>query len=94
MGGSLANAGACCVELGRISTNWDEIDWASVAARDFRSADVKEAKAAEFLLHGSFPWELVERIRIHSMTIGQQVTAVIPARAHNPTVQIEKDWYF
>jgi hypothetical protein len=82
------------VEFRKNLNELDQIDWALVAARDFRSADVKEAKAAEFLLHGSFPWELVERIGIHSMTIGQQVTTMIAAGAHNPTVRIEKDWYF
>jgi ssDNA thymidine ADP-ribosyltransferase, DarT len=91
---SLANAGAYYVEFRKNLNELDQIDWASVAATDFRSADVKEAKAAEFLLHGSFPWELVERIGVHSMNIGQQVTTMIAAGAHNPTVQIEKDWYF
>lgn len=91
---SLANAGAYYVEFRKNLNDPNQIDWTSVVARDFRSADVKEAKAAEFLLHGSFPWELVERIGVHSLHIGQQVTTMIAAGTHHPTVQIEKDWYF
>jgi len=52
---SLANAGAYYVEFRKNLNDLNQIDWTSVFARDFRSADVKEAKAAEFLLHGSFP---------------------------------------
>jgi hypothetical protein len=91
---SLTNAGAYYVEFRKDLNELDQVDWTSVAATDFRSADVKEAKAAEFLLHGSFPWELVERIGVHSLNIGQQVTTLIAAGAHHPTVQIAKDWYF
>lgn len=91
---SLTNAGAYYVEFRKNLDELDQIDWDAVAARDFRSPDVKEAKAAEFLLHGSFPWELVERIGVYSMTIGQQVTTMIAAGPHHPTVQVLRDWYF
>ena len=91
---SLANAGAYYVEFRKSLDELDEIDWDAVAARDFRSSDVKEAKAAEFLLHGSFPWKLVEKVGVHSMAIGRQASTMIAAGTHRPTVQIERDWYF
>lgn len=91
---SLANAGAYYVEFRKSLDELDEIDWNAVAARDFRSSDVKEAKAAEFLLHGSFPWKLVEKVGVHSMVVGRQVSTMIAAGTHHPTVQIERDWYF
>jgi hypothetical protein len=91
---SLANAGAYYVEFRKNLDELGEIDWDAVAARDFRSSDVKEAKAAEFLLHGSFPWKLVEKIGVHSMAVGRQASTMIAAGTHHPTVQIERDWYF
>lgn len=91
---SLANAGAYYVEFRKSLDELDEIDWNAVAARDFRSSDVKEAKAAEFLLHGPFPWKLVEKVGVHSMVVGRQVSTMIAAGTHHPTVQIERDWYF
>lgn len=91
---SLANAGAYYVEFRKSLDELGEIDWNAVAARDFRSSDVKEAKAAEFLLHGSFPWKLVEKVGVHSMAVGRQASAMIAEGTHHPTVQIERDWYF
>jgi hypothetical protein len=91
---SLSNAGAYYVEFKKDLAQLDQIDWEAVAATDFRPADVREAKAAEFLLHGSFPWELVERIGVQSMAIGQQVTTMIAAGNHHPTVEVKRDWYF
>jgi hypothetical protein len=91
---SPTNAGAYYVEFRKTLGELDQIDWDAVAARDFRSSDVKEAKAAEFLLYGAFPWALVERIGVQSMTVGQQVTRVIASGLHHPTVQILRDWYF
>jgi hypothetical protein len=93
-GFSLSNAGAYYVEFRKNLAELDEINWDAVAGTDFRSADVKEAKAAEFLLQDSFPWELVERVGVHSMTVGQQVTTTIAAGTHQPTVEICRDWYF
>lgn len=94
LGISLANAGAYYVEFRKSLDELDEIDWVAVASRDFRSSDVKDAKAAEFLLHGSFPWKLVEKVGVHSMAVGRKVSTMIAAGTHLPTVQIERDWYF
>ncbi len=91
---SLSNAGAYYVQFKRDLAELDQIDWNAVAATDFRSSDVRESKAAEFLLHGSFPWRLVERVGVHSMRVGQQVTTMVAAGAHPPTVEVKPDWYF
>jgi hypothetical protein len=56
--------------------------------------DLGRAKAAEFLLYGAFPLLLVERIGVQSITVGQQVTRMIAAGTHHPTVQILREWYF
>lgn len=91
---SLSNAGAIYTqfrsELGRL----DEINWDAVAARDFRPADVKEAKQAEFLVQQSFPWQLVERIGVYSQGIAQRVYAAMNGADHRPRVEIRREWYY
>jgi hypothetical protein len=65
-----------------------------VFANDFRPADVKEGKQAEFLVHQSFPWELVERIGVSSQGMAQQVANAMQGLAHRPRVEIRSDWYY
>jgi hypothetical protein len=72
----------------------DEVNWPAVAARDFRSADIKEGKQAEFLLHRTFPSQLVRRIGVYDRSIAQQVSQVLHGAAHRPIVEIRSDWYF
>jgi ssDNA thymidine ADP-ribosyltransferase, DarT len=62
--------------------------------RDFQPADVKEGKQAEFLVHQSFPWELVERIGVVSQGVAQRVANAMEGSAHRPRVEIRPDWYY
>ena len=91
---SLSNAGAFytqfCSDLGDLQ----QIDWATVGATDFRHSTVKEGKQAEFLLHGSFPWELVRRIGVHSPAVQARAIAAIAAGPHRPVVGVQKGWYY
>jgi ssDNA thymidine ADP-ribosyltransferase, DarT len=57
---------------------------------DFR----QEGKQAEFLLEHSFPWRLVERIRVTGQGMAQQVANVIRQAAHRPRLEIKPDWYY
>jgi hypothetical protein len=65
-----------------------------VAVTDFRSAEVKEAKQAEFLVQQAFPWQLVDRIGVHSQGIGQQVSNAMQGAVHRPRIEIKSDWYY
>ena len=91
---SLSNAGAVYTQFRSDLTQLDEIKWDAVTARDFRPADVKEAKQAEFLIQQSFPWHLVERIGVHSQDIAQQVYGALNGAGHRPRVEIRKEWYY
>ncbi|MGH7556381.1 MAG: type II toxin-antitoxin system toxin DNA ADP-ribosyl transferase DarT [Gemmatimonadota bacterium] len=91
---SLSNAGAFYAEFRSQLEELDQLDWAAIAARDFRAEEVKEKKQAEFLVHGSFPWELVERIGVLSRDIQVEVAALLSEAAHRPAVEIQSDWYF
>ena len=91
---SLSNAGAYYTQFRARLDQLDEVNWPAVAATDFRSTEVKEGKQAEFLVHHSFPWELVRRIGVLDRSIAQQVASAIHGAAHRPVVEIRRDWYF
>lgn len=80
--------------FGRASDQLEEINWAAVAARDFRSADIKEGKQAEFLVETSLPWELTERVGAHSKEMAQRVSDALRGASHRPKVEIKRDWFF
>jgi hypothetical protein len=91
---SLSNAGAVYAQFRSRLDQLDEVNWPAVFANDFRPADVKEGKQAEFLVHQSFPWELVERIGVSSQGMAQQVANAMQGLAHRPRVEIRSDWYY
>jgi hypothetical protein len=92
---SLSNAGAVYTEFRAHLNQLGEINWRAVSATDFRAADIKEGKQAEFLLHGFFPWHLVRRVGVHSRAIQARVTALLAGAAHQPPVEVRAgEWYF
>lgn len=91
---SLSNAGAYYTEFRSRVEELEELDWSDIAALDFRGARVKEHKQAEFLLHGRFAFELVDRIGVVSPTIQSRVSVAISESAHKPVVRVIPEWYF
>jgi len=92
---SLANAGANYSEFRKEVGHLSDVNWPAVAASDFRPREIKEGKQAEFLLHGSFPWELVSRIGVHSLTIARRAHAALDTGGrHRPAIEILPNWYF
>ena len=65
-----------------------------MAARDFRPADIKEGKQAEFLGHNAFPWALVERIGVLSQGVAQRVAQEVQGAQHRPAVEVKREWYY
>jgi len=91
---SLSNAGARYTTFRCRVDELDQLDWQAIAARDFRSAEVKEGKQAEFLLHGGFPWKLIGRIGVRSAGVQAEVAAALREAADRPVVEIRPDWYY
>lgn len=91
---TLSNAGAYYFEDRAELAQLNEIDWNAVQARDWRNPDFKHAKQAEFLVESAVDWSLVERIGVLSQAVGQQALASLRTGAHQPTVQIIRDWYY
>jgi len=91
---SLSNAGAVYTQFRADMDYLEELDWHAIDATDFRSAEVKESKQAEFLIRDFFPWDLVERIGIHSIGIRSQVNAALRGTTHRPALEIRQEWYY
>ena len=70
------------------------LDWTAIQARDFRADEVKEGKQAEFLLHGRFPFDLVERVGVLSIAVQASVKEAIAGGGHRPAVEVRRDWYY
>lgn len=91
---SLSNAGAFYTQFRARLDQLGEVNWAGVAATDFRPTDVKEAKQAEFLVEQSFPWHLVERIGLYSQAIAPRVASAMQGGAHRPRLEVKRDWFY
>lgn len=91
---SLSNVGAYYTEFRSELSALDELDWEAIRNNDFRSREVKEAKQAEFLVHPTFPWELVSRIGVRTAGVGEKAAEALQTGQHRPGVEIRPDWYY
>lgn len=91
---SLSNAGAVYTEFRKRLDQLGEVNWAAVAATDFRDAEIKEGKQSEFLVQGFFPWHLVRRIGVQSPAVQQRVLQALAGASHRPAVKVCREWYF
>lgn len=91
---SLSNAGARYTEFRSQLGELDELDWNAIAANDFRDPDVKERKQSEFLVHGHFPFDLVNRIGVRLTAMQTHAMAALANVHHKPQVEVRPDWYF
>lgn len=89
-----ANAGAYYTPFHADVAALDQLNWPAIAERDFRSADVKEAKQSEFLVHDRFPWELVRRIGVRDNAIAARAHEAMQHAAHRPPIEIQPSWYY
>ena len=91
---TLSNAGAVYTEFRNRLDQLDEVDWAAVASTDFRDAQVKEGKQAEFLIRDFFPWHLVRRIGAIDAGVYGQALRALEGAAHRPAVEVRREWYY
>ena len=95
---TLSNAGAYYFEDRSNLANLHEIDWDAVAANKWAGHGLPHSgshgKQAEFLVEGSFPWELVERIGVQNQATYTQVAHTLTASAHKPQLEIKTEWYY
>ena len=91
---TLSNAGAYYPEFRADVGQLHEINWPAVLSNDFRHPDNKEGKQAEFLVHQSFPWKLVERVGVYSAAVARQVADAMDGAAHRPPIEVLRAWYY
>lgn len=88
------NAGARYATFYADIAQLGEVNWDAVAARDFRTTEIKDGKQAEFLVESSFPWELVERLGVLNARVQHNAEEVIRDANHRPSVIVERSWYY
>lgn len=95
---TLSNAGSYYFEDRASLAQLGEINWNAVAANVWSGngvdRSVKEGKQAEFLVEEWFPWKLVERIGVQSLSVHQQVASLLVGQGHQPQLAIRREWYY
>lgn len=91
---SLSNAGAAYTEFRDDLADLGDLDWAAIAARDFRGREVKEGKQAELLVRDDFPWDLVRAVVARSEGTARRAAAAFAQANHRPMVRADPSWYF
>jgi hypothetical protein len=89
---STINAGARYADFFQQEADLNKLNWAAIQSNDFRSADFKEGKQAEFLLYKNFPWELIEKIGVINPEMLAKTEAIV--KSNQPLVAIEPSWYY
>ncbi|MFW6152258.1 MAG: DUF4433 domain-containing protein [Verrucomicrobiota bacterium] len=89
---TLQNAGSCYFEDRTDLDDLDQIDWNAVRSVSWQNCIDK--KQAEFLLERSCPWNLIERIGVHTKGIFDQVQQTLERTQHKPIVEVKRDWYY
>jgi hypothetical protein len=88
------NAGTNYTEFYNDTDDLNKIDWKAVSASDFRDINIKDKKQAEFLLHKSFPVELIETIGVIDRKMKKKVDDIINSDNIKIPVSINPGWYF
>lgn len=68
------------------------LKWDAISARNWVAC--RDHKMAEFLMHESFPWDLVRGIGVHSQKVGLRAAAAFGKAAHRPQIKVKPDWYY
>ena len=95
---TLSNAGAFYPEFRSDLAALADINWNAVEAGQWAGngvpSEIREGKQAEFLVQGTFPWNLVSRIGVRSQSTFDRVQAALRNAAHKPKIEIMPNWYY
>ena len=76
------------------------VDWSAVNLNFWNDTpdamDCQRRKQAEFLIHRSLPWELIEKIAVFSHAAKVHVESMLAwyPTSHRPSVAVEPSWYY
>ena len=88
------NAGAYLATFYNNISDISQLNWSAIKATDFRDAQIKEGKQAEFLMFDFFPWQLIEKIGTFNNTIVPNIQNILTSIKHQPMISVERNWYF
>ncbi len=77
---SNGNAGTRYTQFFNDLSDLEKLDWNAIGATKWNDPIVRERKQAEFLLHGWFPWQLVERIGVIDLKVAESVSRTFWAK--------------
>ncbi len=73
--------------------DWDVMDkvyWNNTA----EDPDRERRRQAEFLVHHSFPWTLVQEVGVISEAMVERVHKSLAGQSHRPAIVVRRDWYY
>lgn len=74
------------------------IDWIVVRSRNWADTvddgDRKRRKQAEFLVHTSVSWRLIEEIGVLDRVVKERVDHILEETEHRPRVVVRPSWYY
>lgn len=88
------NAGTYYAEFFSNLADLSKVNWTAVESLDFRSADIKDGKQAEFLIEELLPWDLVDEVGAVDQETAARVRSALRSARHQPAVRIRRSWYF
>jgi hypothetical protein len=91
---SNGNAGAYVTSFFNDPLDLCNLDWIAIGSRDFSDPRVKEGKQAEFLMFGTLPWMLVNKIGTIDNIVATKAQAALVNTRHQPEIAAEPSWYF
>lgn len=75
-----------------------KIDWSVMSSMYWNDTqaqpDRKRRRQAEFLVHRTFPWNLVKVVGVHNAAAKQMVEGILQQGDHRPNVIVRPDWYY
>jgi hypothetical protein len=78
----------------------NKVDWVVVKSWSWKNTeadpDRKRREQAEFLVHGSAPWNWIEQIGVYNGSVRRAVQEVLAAEqpSHQPPVSVQAKWYY
>lgn len=79
-------------------TKLDQIDWDIMQAKYWsdthEDGDRSRRRQAEFLVHHFFPWHLIKEIGVINTRMATEVKTILASAKHQPTVTVNRHWYY
>jgi hypothetical protein len=76
----------------------DRVDWKVMKLRYWNDTpedgDRSRRRQAEFLVHQSFPWALVQEIGVMTPAIADRVDQALQGQPYRPPVVVRRGWYY